>query len=133
MRQSISSAIRVDNTQRSSSTLSATLRRGKPKHSHPGPRHDLSQKGSIRKLEDHVSRQSSSQQTRDLVDRFLRIIDEREPSLRYVAYGIVGNPDDLEGVLQNAYLQAYRKIRNFSGHSEMHTWLYRIVINAAID
>ena len=49
-----------------------------------------------------------------------------------VARSILKNDADAEDVLQEAYLQAYRRIGDFRGEAQFGTWLTRIVINQAL-
>jgi RNA polymerase sigma-70 factor (ECF subfamily) len=49
-----------------------------------------------------------------------------------VARSILKNDADAEDALQEAYLQAYRKMGDFRGDSQLSTWLTRIVINQAL-
>ena len=46
---------------------------------------------------------------------------------------ICGSLDDAEDVAQEAFVQAYLKLRTFAGGSAFYTWLYRIAVNAAIS
>ena len=46
---------------------------------------------------------------------------------------ICGSLDDAEDVAQEAFVQAYVKLRSFAGGSAFYTWLYRIAVNAAIS
>src|SRR5262245_60476138 len=46
---------------------------------------------------------------------------------------IGGSLDDAEDVAQEAFVQAYVKLRTFAGGSAFYTWLYRIAVNAAIS
>lgn len=46
---------------------------------------------------------------------------------------ICGSLDDAEDVAQEAFVQAYVKLRTFAGGSAFYTWLYRIAVNAAIS
>src|SRR5437867_3065419 len=46
---------------------------------------------------------------------------------------ICGTVDEAEDVAQEAFIQAYVKLRTFAGESAFYTWLYRIAINAAIS
>jgi RNA polymerase sigma-70 factor, ECF subfamily len=46
---------------------------------------------------------------------------------------ICGSLDDAEDVAQEAFVQAYVKLRTFAGGSSFYTWLYRIAVNAAIS
>ena len=50
-----------------------------------------------------------------------------------VAYGMVHSPDQALDVTQEAFVKAFQSIRSFGGRSNFYTWLYRIVINSAID
>lgn len=49
-----------------------------------------------------------------------------------VARSILKNDANAEDVLQEAYLQAYRRMGDFRGDSQLGTWLTRIVINQAL-
>jgi len=46
---------------------------------------------------------------------------------------VFGSLDDAEDVAQEAFVQAYVKLRTFAGGSAFYTWLYRIAVNAAIS
>ena len=49
------------------------------------------------------------------------------------AYGFMLNPDDAFDVAQDAFLKAWRGIKDFKGTSAFSTWLYRITVNTAKD
>jgi len=49
-----------------------------------------------------------------------------------VARSILKNDADAEDALQEAYLQAYRRMGDFRGESQLGTWLTRIVINQSL-
>jgi RNA polymerase sigma-70 factor (ECF subfamily) len=49
-----------------------------------------------------------------------------------MAYRIVGNRDDAEDVIQDAWMKAYVHLRTFNGRSKFSTWLIRITINSAL-
>ena len=49
-----------------------------------------------------------------------------------IAYSILRNRDDAEDAVQEAFLSAYRHLRNVEGRSALRTWLTRIVLNAAL-
>lgn len=46
---------------------------------------------------------------------------------------VCGSLDDAEDVAQEAFVQAFVKLRTFAGGSSFYTWLYRIAVNAAIS
>jgi RNA polymerase sigma-70 factor (ECF subfamily) len=50
-----------------------------------------------------------------------------------LALGVVHNPDAAMDVVQEAFLKAHRHLPGFEGTSSFYTWLYRIVMNVAID
>lgn len=41
------------------------------------------------------------------------------------------NQDDIDDVVQETFIKAYRAIGNFRGESAFYTWVYRIAINSA--
>jgi len=49
-----------------------------------------------------------------------------------IAYSILGNNEDAEDAVQNAFLSAYLHLRAFEGRSALRTWFTRIVMNAAL-
>lgn len=44
---------------------------------------------------------------------------------------MVRNQEDIEDIVQETFIKAYRAIGNFRGESAFYTWLYRIAINTA--
>lgn len=49
-----------------------------------------------------------------------------------VARRLLGNEDDARDAVQDAFASAFRTIQQFSGQARIGTWLYRIVVNAAL-
>lgn len=49
------------------------------------------------------------------------------------AYRVVRDADAAQDVLQEALIKAYRGLRGFELRSAFYTWLYRIVVNLALD
>ena len=43
----------------------------------------------------------------------------------------VKDADDAQDIAQEAFIKAYRGLKNFRGDSAFYTWLYRIAINSA--
>jgi RNA polymerase sigma-70 factor (ECF subfamily) len=54
------------------------------------------------------------------------------PRLLAVARRIVGNDEEARDVIQDAFLNAFRSLRNFHGDARLSTWLHRIVVNSAL-
>jgi RNA polymerase sigma-70 factor (ECF subfamily) len=50
-----------------------------------------------------------------------------------LAFRLTGHDDDARDVVQEAYLRAYRGLRNFRGDAEFSTWLYRITANCSAN
>jgi len=50
-----------------------------------------------------------------------------------LAYRLVNNLEDARDVYQDVFLLVYRKLPGFRFESEFYTWLYRIVVNQAIN
>ncbi len=50
-----------------------------------------------------------------------------------LAVGVVRNQEDALDVVQDAFIKAHKYLDKFEGNSSFYTWLYRIVMNLAID
>lgn len=50
-----------------------------------------------------------------------------------LAYNIVTNNADAEDVAQDAFIKAFTSIKSFKGSARFSTWLYRIVVNTALN
>lgn len=53
------------------------------------------------------------------------------PRLFRVAYGLLGNKQDAEEVVQDAFVRAYRALPHFRGDASFETWMHRITMNLA--
>ena len=78
---------------------------------------------------------------RELVDRcrdgdqaaFRQLFERYQRRAYSLAFSVVHNADDALDVVQEAFMKAHRHIGNFEGTASVYTWLYRIVMNVAID
>jgi RNA polymerase sigma-70 factor (ECF subfamily) len=78
---------------------------------------------------------------RDLVRRVqvgdqeaFRTLFERYHRRAYaVAFGVLKNKQDALDVVQDGFVKVHRHIDKFQGTSSFYTWLYRIIMNLAID
>lgn len=68
-------------------------------------------------------------ETRERLDEVLLA---HHPRLFWHAFRILGNREDAEDALQDAFLSAARHFDKFEGRSKVSTWLTRVVINAAL-
>jgi RNA polymerase sigma-70 factor, ECF subfamily len=50
-----------------------------------------------------------------------------------VAYGVVRDGPVAEEIVQEGLIKAYRALDSFESRSSFYTWLYRIVVNLALD
>jgi len=50
-----------------------------------------------------------------------------------IAFGVVSNHADAEDIVQESFVRVYRAIGSFRGDSRFGTWLYRIVMNVALN
>ena len=65
-------------------------------------------------------------------ETFSAIVEQYTGFAYNIAYRMVNNPADAEDVVQEAFLSAYRAKDRFRGDAQVTTWLYRIVVNAAL-
>ena len=64
----------------------------------------------------------------------LAILVEKYQRLVYrVAVQITKNHEDADDVMQDTFLKVYDSIHNFRNESTFETWLYRIVVNHALN
>lgn len=59
------------------------------------------------------------------------LIDKYQHRIVNLVNRYVSDHDESLDVAQEAFIKAYRAIRNFRGESAFYTWLYRIAINTA--
>ncbi len=64
---------------------------------------------------------------------FERIMRLHNRMLYRLAFGLLGNAEDAEDVLQDSYVQAYLHYSSVAGHASLGGWLASIVRNRAID
>jgi len=73
-----------------------------------------------------AARRGDKEAFRELVERYQRKIVS-------VAVGMVHNPEDAIEIAQETFIKAFQNLDKFKGESSFYTWLYRIVVNRAID
>ncbi len=66
-------------------------------------------------------------------EAFRALVERYQRKITSVALGMVRNPDDAMDIAQDTFIKAYRNLDGFKGESSFYTWLYRIVVNRAID
>ncbi len=63
---------------------------------------------------------------------FSEIVEQYTDYAYNIAYRMLNNHADAEDVVQDAFISAYRAKDRFRGDAAVTTWLYRIVVNAAL-
>ena len=66
-------------------------------------------------------------------DAFRTLFDRYHRRAYALAFGVLRHQDDALDVVQDAFIKAHKHLDKFEGASSFYTWLYRIVMNLAID
>ncbi|HEY1555670.1 MAG TPA: sigma-70 family RNA polymerase sigma factor [Kofleriaceae bacterium] len=66
-------------------------------------------------------------------EAFRTLFDRYHRRAYALAFGVLRNQDDALDVVQDAFIKAHEHLDKFEGASGFYTWLYRIVMNLAID
>jgi len=64
---------------------------------------------------------------------FGELVFRYQDRLYNTVFRLVGNAEDAQDVVQEAFLHAYQSLAGFKGDSLFFTWIYRIAINTAIS
>jgi len=67
------------------------------------------------------------------INAFAVLVNEYKDLAVTLAYNILLNREDAEDVAQDSFIKAYNSLRSFKGNARFSTWLYRIVINTALN
>jgi len=66
-------------------------------------------------------------------DAFASLFHSNKARIYSVCLRMTNNIAEAEDLMQDAFLQAFRKLASFRGDSALSTWLYRIAVNQALD
>lgn len=66
-------------------------------------------------------------------EAFRHIVRAHQDRVWNIARSIVKSPDLAQDVVQNAFVSGYLKLASYSGSVPFEAWLYRIVVNAALQ
>jgi RNA polymerase sigma-70 factor, ECF subfamily len=66
-------------------------------------------------------------------DAFDVIVERHRRAVYQVCYRFVNNHEDASDLAQDAFVRAWRGLRNFKGQSALSTWLYRIAVNVCLN
>ncbi len=66
-------------------------------------------------------------------EAFETLYHHHAPRIYSLACRMAGSAEDGEDLLQEIFLQAYRKLGGFKGEAALGTWLYRLAVNHCLD
>jgi RNA polymerase sigma-70 factor (ECF subfamily) len=66
------------------------------------------------------------------MDAFRVLVERYQRPMAALVSRIAGNPDDVDDVVQELFLRAWKGLPRFRGDAQFSTWLYRIAVNTAI-
>jgi RNA polymerase sigma factor (sigma-70 family) len=64
---------------------------------------------------------------------FAVLVDKYKDMAVNLAFNILSNREDAEEVAQDAFIKTYHALQAFKGDSRFSTWIYRIIINTALN
>jgi RNA polymerase sigma-70 factor (ECF subfamily) len=64
--------------------------------------------------------------------RFAEIVDRHKDRALTVAFRLLGNREEAEEAVQDAFLRCYGALERFRGESRFSTWFYRILYNRCL-
>ena len=64
---------------------------------------------------------------------FSELLQAHDDKMRGVVWRLVPSSSEMEDILQDAYLKAWRSLDGFRGDAAFSSWLYRIVHTTALD
>ena len=67
------------------------------------------------------------------MDAFETLYRSHAARIYALASRMAGSADEGEDLLQEIFLQAFRKLGSFNGDSAIGTWLYRLALNHCLD
>jgi len=61
------------------------------------------------------------------------IVERHRRAVYMVCYRFVNNHEDASDLAQDAFVRAWRGLKNFKGQSALPTWLHRIAVNVCLN
>jgi RNA polymerase sigma-70 factor, ECF subfamily len=61
------------------------------------------------------------------------VFDKYNKKVYRIAYGVVRQREEALDIVQEVFIKLFHSIKNFKGKSHFYTYLYRMVMNTAID
>jgi RNA polymerase sigma-70 factor, ECF subfamily len=66
-------------------------------------------------------------------EAFLAVLDTHDHMLRSLAFRMLGDRDQMDDVLQEVALKAFKALPKFRGDASLATWLYRITYTTCLN
>ncbi len=66
-------------------------------------------------------------------DAFAQLLRRHDHKMRGVVWQLVQSRSEMDDILQDAYLKAWRGLGDFHGEAAFSSWLYRIVYTTTLD
>jgi RNA polymerase sigma-70 factor, ECF subfamily len=66
-------------------------------------------------------------------EAFLAVLDAHDRMLRSLAFRVLGDRDQMDDVLQEVALKAFKALPKFRGDASLATWLYRITYTTCLN
>ena len=61
------------------------------------------------------------------------LVERHRRAVYVVCYRFVNNHEDASDLAQDAFVRAWKGLRNFKGESALSTWLHRIAVNVCLN
>jgi RNA polymerase sigma-70 factor, ECF subfamily len=65
-------------------------------------------------------------------DAFHALVERHSRAIFRLAYCMTSNEQDAEDVVQETFLRAYKRLKQFESRANFGTWLHRIAVNCAL-
>ena len=82
---------------------------------------------------DHEEKKLVNQARQGNITAFEELVKQYEKRVMALAVQLVGNTDDAEDIYQEVFIKVFQNLHKFRSESSFYTWLYRIVVNCAIN
>ena len=66
-------------------------------------------------------------------EAYRTLVRQFQERLLRIAYGITQDREDSAEIVQDVFLQVYKRIHTFRGEAKLYTWLRRITVNQALN
>jgi len=67
------------------------------------------------------------------IEAFNSLVSRYRERVYWVARRMMGNHEDADDIVQEAFVRVYENLKNFRSESGFYTWIYRITVNASLN